>query len=91
MHVQECKGCKMNLPGKAFKHDARKRQSFSFCILFPFKCAHVGKRGLMRVLDMQNDCYNTVCVSSLPDPGLVQLHTACLSVPDPMAWIQQYC
>lgn len=56
----------------------------------PFKCAHVGKRELMRVLDMQNDCYNTVRVSSLPDPGLVQLHIACLSVPDAMAWIQQY-
>lgn len=44
----------------------------------------------MRVLDMKNDCYNTVRVSSLPDPGLVQLHIACLSVPDAMAWIQQY-
>lgn len=46
-------------------------------------------RDLMRVLDMQGDCSNTVCVGSLPDPGLIQLHIACLSVPDAVAWIQQ--
>lgn len=81
----------MNLPGKAFKHDANTGRGTAFPpASLPLKCAHVGRVQLMRVSDMWNDCDNMVCVSGLPDPGLAQLHIAYLSVPDAMAWIQQY-